>query len=1281
MQAIHTIKDRIEALSFQIKNISKSRFDNFNEDFKKKAIDNNYRYNLSEVIANIIIKVNFVDNSITKFQKIVNDYNNRHKTTLNYNYFIDNCLIREILGDVVIPSVVIHSLVGANTLAIDTDYYNCLQGYYNDCKDLKNLITSQDLNNIIAKFGRGSLNVSLLRDELYIIEQIDGSDDFAFRIEHNYNSYLYYLSNEITTHILMQQGINSTSLKKILNANLCNFEKLKDIFLSGNLNSFCNAAVELLSSENDLNNTSNEIKKIWFDYNYHQNTAPKVPNINTNFSSIHDLISFTNESPEWITNHFLYQSLRKKYSTLLEIIICTSSYDTTEKYAYETILNLIKDLSKPYITYTIYNLIQDKYPFIAPYLLVDKETVSLGLEVIEHIQINRLIHNIEDIDRISQLKHELQIKNDIWLEMFNFVLDQLDEPLNITDASQYKHISDILINLANKVFNKITFHGGGDNSQHEYLLKRYTLAIGIISSKKFYTSPYANYTLPKIIYSLLPTLLNKASEYLEEEYKYIRHGFISLSCGSIYHAIELIKLSNTINECDKFYDELMENKQKLVATLFDKVVFFYTTTSVQVRQYRSNEVSQNAPKRHVHKVGFELIDWGYFYIELIHSNLLAKLDDSIAKSIIIYDTEKGIYEDNNQEQYHKIELYVKSLMLAYIHINENLSLFEGIIPDISHRIKEVESLIIKHSLKYSKTDLKNGSLDIFEYNYIFQSYNPYYQSPKSLLYKCVNLFDENTAHTFISNFFANSFDLGRMLDAANSIANKNIVTLIEQKIDSIDIDKYIESTNWIPEITQALIDATNSKKYWKTYAKKLFEAVNAHYEKVKTTRKLTVDKDKNDLLFEISLILAFKDNNPSDFDRIQLPECLLHENNRQNIILKEFYSILFDVYHDKNYDTAITKLKKLHTDNIDIPKFAIELFFIRTRQATDTTLNKTLLAKANSEFESYISSQKDNKNLVDELNQYDSYIKYYKLYYFIVESNSDNFDIILNELPDELKFDALLVPHVYNFYQHRELNELAMSYLDNAQQYINDNDPAEISQINKLVDISSKDPKNLKKIRLSLEKVLALPAKVIPQVVPDKINDKKQLNMFILHEFIQASKTMLDKIKSVKEVQDENKYNDLLVAILKLRFDIWGWVISDQNRGGSSGTGIDAGSIDFTIMSGSTRLALAEALIHKDTNYAQEHTLRCFKYDANLQCFFVIIYSHNANFDQAWEKHQKYVQAAQFNEKVSLLNKDTNNGFIDLSTEFNDIRGIKVAKTQNKSDVEMYHIMINLNNN
>lgn len=1282
MQDTHTIKQRIESLSFQIKNIAKSGF-NINEDFKRRAIDENYRYNLAEVIANIVIKVNFADNSITRFQKIINDYNKRHNTALNYQYFLDNYLIREILGDVVIPSVIIFSLIGTNSLEIDADYYNCLQGYYNDYKNLKNLITSHDLCIVVTKFGRGLLNINLLL-ELHIVERIEYSDDFAFCIERN--SYLYDLSNEISAHILMLQGINSTSLRTILSANLCNFEKLKNILLSGNLNSFCYAAVELLSSENDLNDPSNEIKKIWFDYNDHRNMAPNVPDINTHFSSPYDLVSFIYDSPHWIEDHFLYQSSREKYSTLLELIICTSSYDfnyNTKEYNYQTVLNLIKDLSKPYITYTIYGLIKDKYPCLAPYLLIDKDTVNLGLGIIENIHINPLVHDVENLDRISELKHELQIKNNVWLEMLNFVLDQLDEPINITDTRQYEHISEILINLSNQIFNKIPFHVNGDNSQHEYLLKRYRLAIGVISSKKFYTSQYVSYTLPQVIFSILPTLLNKATKYLEEEYKYIRHGFITLSCGSIYHAIEMIKLSNTVTSDDKFYIKIIENKRNLVTTLYNKVVFFYTTTSVTVRQDRSNKVSTMEPKRQVNKVGFELIDWSYFYIELMHNSRLSELDEHISKSIIIYDSEKGIYEDNNQQQYHKIELYLKSLMLAYIHINENLSLFENILPNITNKRKEIENLIIKYSLTYSKTDLQHASIDVFEYNHIFQNYNLYYQSLKSLLYKCVNLFEEDIGVSFICNFFANSSDLGRLLNAASALTNKNIVSIIEKKIDSVDINEYIESTNWIPEITQALIDATNSKTYWKTCAKQLFETVKTHYEKVKTTRKLAIDKNTNDLLFKISLILAFNDKNRSEFNAIELPECQQHENNSQNINLRTFYSILFDLYRDKNYDTAITKLRKLHTDNIDIPKFAIELFFVRTQQAiiANARLDKRLLAKANGEFDEYTVAQEKNKDLASELNRYASYITYYRLYHFIAESNSNSFDTILNDLPNELKFDALLVPHVYHFYQKRELNELAMSYLDKAQQYINDNDPTESSQINDLVNISSKDPKNLKKIKYSLEKVLTLPATVIPQVVPDKINDKNQLDMFILSEFIEAAKIMQDKIKSIKEVQDENKYNDLLVAILKLRFDIWGWVISDQNRGGSSASGVDAGSIDFTIMSGSTRLTLAEALIHRGEDYAQEHTLRCFKYDANLQCFYIIVYSKSVNFCRAWDNHQNYIQAAKFDETVSLLNKETNNGFEDLSSKFNNIRGIKVAKTLHNSDVKMYHIMIDLKGN
>ena len=85
------------------------------------------------------------------------------------------------------------------------------------------------------------------------------------------------------------------------------------------------------------------------------------------------------------------------------------------------------------------------------------------------------------------------------------------------------------------------------------------------------------------------------------------------------------------------------------------------------------------------------------------------------------------------------------------------------------------------------------------------------------------------------------------------------------------------------------------------------------------------------------------------------------------------------------------EVKKLHTDNLDIPKFAVELFFVRTRQAvSDARLNKSLLAKANSEFDSYLDLKQGDQNLIPELDRHDNYIKHYELYHFIAEFNSEN---------------------------------------------------------------------------------------------------------------------------------------------------------------------------------------------------------------------------------------------------------------------------------------------------
>ena len=75
---------------------------------------------------------------------------------------------------------------------------------------------------------------------------------------------------------------------------------------------------------------------------------------------------------------------------------------------------------------------------------------------------------------------------------------------------------------------------------------------------------------------------------------------------------------------------------------------------------------------------------------------------------------------------------------------------------------------------------------------------------------------------------------------------------------------------------------------------------------------------------------------------------------------------------------------------------------------------------------------------------------------------------------------------------------------------------------------------------------MTLKPKNISLVTPENINDQRNLNEFILYEIIQATRVLLDKIQSIQQIRDEDRFNDLLLAILRLRFPIWGWSI--QNR-------------------------------------------------------------------------------------------------------------------------------------
>ncbi|QTR48675.1 hypothetical protein [Candidatus Thiothrix anitrata] len=151
--------------------------------------------------------------------------------------------------------------------------------------------------------------------------------------------------------------------------------------------------------------------------------------------------------------------------------------------------------------------------------------------------------------------------------------------------------------------------------------------------------------------------------------------------------------------------------------------------------------------------------------------------------------------------------------------------------------------------------------------------------------------------------------------------------------------------------------------------------------------------------------------------------------------------------------------------------------------------------------------------------------------------------------------------------------------------------------------------------------------------------------------------------------------------MLSLRFELWGWSISDQNRAGRSPTGKNAGEIDLTIRSGSTVLTRIEALrlFGKNKKTTQEHATKTQSYDSNLNKYYMIIYylGEQQKFDSTWDDYCTDFSESSFPENC-IFNKAHN--FKSLSDQFIDTRQIRIAKSTHgkNNDVFFFHIMIDL---
>jgi len=334
-----------------------------------------------------------------------------------------------------------------------------------------------------------------------------------------------------------------------------------------------------------------------------------------------------------------------------------------------------------------------------------------------------------------------------------------------------------------------------------------------------------------------------------------------------------------------------------------------------------------------------------------------------------------------------------------------------------------------------------------------------------------------------------------------------------------------------------------------------------------------------------------------------------------------------------------------------------------------------LLNLAHQNWENFIRDLTDEQK--KSLNEIAQPVASVDLIYYASIKDYARFDQSFNILTDSYRYEEELIPVIYQMYQERDLHELAFEYLLGAEAYYFKAGMAITAEIKLLFD-NSENISLLKKYKLTLERIRNILPKSIAKITPEIINNKRDLNKFILNEIIQALRVLKEKIEGIRQITHENRFNDLLQAILRLRLPIWGWSIPDQPRVGTSPGGKDAGSADILFQAGNgTNIALIEAFILRDKPYTEIHILKCPKYIGTINKFYVVVYhlKSAADFDANWASYKSDVLGLTYPAEFQV---DVAEGFCDIATEFDDVVNFKIAFTKHPNGVELFHIMLNL---
>lgn len=573
---------------------------------------------------------------------------------------------------------------------------------------------------------------------------------------------------------------------------------------------------------------------------------------------------------------------------------------------------------------------------------------------------------------------------------------------------------------------------------------------------------------------------------------------------------------------------------------------------------------------------------------------------------------------------------------------------------------EIEKLYQDFITRFSVDDISHGLLNIFSEDLL---YHNQYDKPRILpeIAFDLNLFQNRGVRTEIVSLLATRLTFSQLVELRHYLTGEGDRELLKEAFQNLGLQSLLDADYYHSDLGLTL-----RMLAWEKILEEEIQGFLTN-ETFQTNQYATLN-------FTLRLYEAFHRKDINMVRSVTIPENKQHGLTASDYGREKYLFEALILSNKKEYLAARKMLEDLLSQK-SVPVYVLNLFINMIGVASSIIKNEEQKAEIERALAFWNTEKVKFTSL--EWSGLQNSAWYYELFAYEKIKDDENFESLYRgiTLPGKMEHDILLI-RIQNLirqgrdFEANELHRLARTY-----HFQNDrSNYVFFEQLDK--EISS--PSYLSRLENYYLQILDRQPNDFIKIVPDRINPKKeQLLEFLGFEMEWCLKEVIKRVRSLSDIVNETKYNDLFTSMLEARISGYGWSVKDNSTGNKSERGTDPGERDLIVQWGNREIAVIECLhiYDRPNDFIKSHIKKVFDYSAEIIPRYIVAYYRGPSpkFQEHWTKYREVLFPAT---TFGSLYAPTPPGIQELESGSD---GVFKGKSVHGNFHELYHLCVNLN--